>query len=208
MGNAVVFLDRDGVIIKHVPNVHKMEDIDIFSFSSEAIRMLNKLHLLVIVVTNQPQVAKGYLTEENLKKINRKIVDDLEKGGAKIDAVYYCPHHPDKGFSGEKEEYKIECNCRKPKIGMIEEAAKRFDADLSKSFIVGDSTTDMQTGENVKRKYAGFRTILVKTGLAGKDGKYSVHEDFSVENLLDATKLIHKLYGYKSNKKADIGRTD
>jgi histidinol-phosphate phosphatase family protein len=202
MGNAVVFLDRDGVIIKHVPDIHRMEDVDIFSFSPEAVRMLNKLHLLVIVVTNQPQVAKGYLTEEDLKKINQKIVGDLKKNGAKIDAVYYCPHHPDKGFPGERQEYKVECSCRKPKIGMIEEAAKRFDADLSKSFIVGDSTMDIKTGENVKQKYSGFKTILVKTGLGGKDGRYLVNEDFVVENLLDAAKLIQSIVkvGMSENK--------
>ncbi len=194
MGNIAVFLDRDGVIIKHVPDIHKMEDIDIFSFSAEAIRILNELHLLVVVVTNQPQVARGYLTEEDLKKMNNKIVGELKDDGAKIDAVYYCPHHPDKGFPGEKKEYKIECNCRKPKIGMVEGATKRFDIDLSKSFIVGDSTVDIKTGENVKQKYPGFRTILVKTGLAGRDGRYLVHEDFTAENLLDAAKLIKGLY--------------
>lgn len=202
MGNAVVFLDRDGVIIKQVPDIHKMEDVDVFSFSAEAVKMLNKLHLLVIVVTNQPQVAKGYVTEEDLKKMNQKIVGDLKKNGARIDAIYYCPHHPDKGFPGERQGYKVECGCRKPKIGMIEEAAKRFDADLSRSFIIGDSTVDIKTGENVKQKYSGFKIILVKTGLGGKDGRYVVHEDFVAEDLLDAAKLIRSIVkvGTSENK--------
>ncbi len=193
MKNIAVFLDRDGVVIRYVHDIHTLKDVEVFSFSAEAIRMLNEMHLKVILVSNQPQVAKGLLAEDDVKKMNGKVVNELEKNGAKIDALYYCPHHPDKGFPGERAGYKIECACRKPKTGMIDEAEERFDIDLSKSFIVGDSTTDIQTGENVKRKHPGFRTILVKTGLAGKDGKYAACEDFVAENLLDAAKLIKSL---------------
>ena len=193
MKSIAAFLDRDGVIIKYVPDICKTEDMEIFSFSSEAIKILNESKVLVIIVANQPQVAKGYCTEEIVKEINNNIVDELKKEGAIIDAVYYCPHHPEKGFTGERPEYKIECDCRKPKIGMIEEAAKRFDIDITKSFIVGDSTWDTKTGKNAEKKYPGFKTILVRTGLAGKDGKYVVDQDFTVDNLLEAAKLIKSL---------------
>jgi histidinol-phosphate phosphatase family protein len=188
-----VFLDRDGVIIKYAPDICRMEDLELFSFSPEAVRILNRSKFLVIIVTNQPQIAKNYCTEETVKKMNDKIVNELKKEGAKIDAVYYCPHHPEKGFPSERAEYKIECTCRKPKIGMVEEAAKRFNIDLTKSFIVGDETRDIKTGENVKKKYPGFRTILVRTGLKGKDGKYTVKQDFTAETLLEAAKLIKSL---------------
>jgi mannose-1-phosphate guanylyltransferase/phosphomannomutase len=188
-----VFLDRDGVIIKYVPDICRAEDIELFNFSSEAVKILNRLKFLVIVVTNQPQIAKNYCTEETVKEMNDKMVDELEKEGARIDAVYYCPHHPEKGFPGERAEYKIKCNCRKPKIGMVEEAAKRFNIDLTKSFIIGDETRDIKTGENVKKKYPGFRTILVRTGSAGGDRKYTTNQDFTAETLLDAAKLIKSL---------------
>jgi histidinol-phosphate phosphatase family protein len=193
MRSIAAFLDRDGVVIKYVKDICRMDDLEVFSFSSEAVRMLNESGVLVIMASNQPQVAKGYCTEETVKEMDDRIVEGLKEEGAVIDAAYYCPHHPEKGFAGERPEYKIECDCRKPKIGMIEEAAKRFDIDLTGSFIVGDSTWDTKTGENVREKYPGFRSILVKTGLAGKDGKYTAKQDFTADNLLEAAKLIRSL---------------
>ena len=191
--NIAAFLDRDGVITEYIPDICKIEQLKIFDFSFKAIRMLNELKILIIITTNQPQVAKGYCTEKTIKEINNKLVSELKKDGAIVDATYYCPHHPEKGYPGERLEYKINCNCRKPKIGMIEEAAKRFDIDLTKSFIIGDSTWDTKTGENVRKKYPGFKTILVRTGLAGRDGKYVASQDFVVDNILEAAKLIKSL---------------
>ena len=189
------FLDRDGVIVKYVADPIKLSDIHLFDFSAQAVKILNGLNMHVIVITNQPQIAKGFTTEENVKTMNKKMVDELKAKGAEIDAVYFCPHHPDKGFPGERSEYKIDCVCRKPKTGMLEWAKERFDIDMHNSFIIGDSTVDIKTGENAKENYPGFRTILVKTGLAGKDGKYGVSPDFTSENLLEAAKLIKPLLG-------------
>ena len=193
MKNIAAFLDRDGVINKFVPDLSKKEQIRILDFSAEAIRLLNELKFVVIIVVNSPQVAKGYCTEEMIKEINNKVVSELKEKGAIIDAVYSCPHHPERGFPGENIKYKIKCNCRKPNIGMLEEAAADFNIDLSRSFIVGDTTLDIKAGENVRKKYPGFKTILVKTGLSGLDGKYFTTPDFVVENILEAAKLIKSL---------------
>ncbi len=202
MKNAAVFLDRDGVIIKDVPDIHRIEDIEVFSFSAEGIKILNRLGFLVIVVTNQPQVAKGLCTEDTVKAMNRKITEQLHAQGAKIDAVYYCPHHPDKGFSGENPEYKIDCACRKPKIGMIENAAGRFGIDLSRSFIIGDTMRDIKTGENVAMRYQNFRSVLVRSGANDDDDRFSAKPDFTADNLLDAARLIGKIVT-KENKDAE-----
>ena len=104
-----------------------------------------------------------------------------------INDIFFCPHHPHKGFEGEVTELKIDCDCRKPKIGMLSKAAEKFNIDLSQSWYVGDTTMDIQTGIN-----AGMKTVLVKTGEAGKDGKYPVKADYETENLIDAVdKILH-----------------
>lgn len=109
----------------------------------------------------------------------------LGQNGAYIDKIYYCPHHPDKGFEGEIKELKIDCDCRKPKIGMLEEAKRDFNIDFNKSYIIGDSTLDVKTGIN-----AGMKTILVKTGQAGEDKKYDVTADFTENDIYAAVKKI------------------
>jgi histidinol-phosphate phosphatase family protein len=193
MKSPAVFLDRDGVVIKNVPNMCNMKKLKIFASTAKAVKMLKESGFLVIIVTNQPQIAKGFCTERTVRRINKKIIDDLAKKGAVIDWVYYCPHHPEKGFPGEIARYKIICSCRKPKIGMLEKAKKRFGIDMSRSFIVGDSTTDIRTGKNAAGRYPGFRSVLVKTGLAGKDGVFEAKPDFSVGNVLNAAELIRSL---------------
>jgi len=182
--NKAVFLDRDGVINEEVDLLHKPDQLKLIEGSAEAIKLLNK-NFYVIVVTNQPQVARGLCSEDDIQEINEKLKRELEKFNARIDAVYYCPHHPEKGFPGENPEYKIECDCRKPKIGMLEQAAKDFDLDLEFCFIIGDRTVDLKTGKN-----ANCRTILVRTGYAGEDKKYESKPDFVADNLLEAAKLI------------------
>ena len=111
---------------------------------------------MAIVVTNQPVIARGEVTESELDEIHKKMETLLGQGGAYIDALYYCPHHPDKGFEGEISDLKIDCNCRKPKPGMLFQAAADYNIDLSQSWMIGDSENDMKAGKN-----AGCRTLLV-----------------------------------------------
>lgn len=192
--NKAVFLDRDGVINVEVDLLHKTEQLKLIEGSADAIKILNK-DFYVIIVTNQPQVARGLCSEEDIQRINEVLKKELEKFDARIDGIYYCPHHPERGFPGENPRYKIECECRKPKIGMLKKAARDFDLDLESCFIVGDRTVDIKTGKNVN-----CRTILVKTGYAGKDNKYGVKPDFVANNILEAAKLINAIRKMEDSK--------
>ena len=172
-----VFFDRDGVINADAWPLTKIENVVLVPKIAEAIKKLNP-DFLIIVVTNQGSIARGFSTVEEIKAINNFIIQELENQGAKIDGVYFCPHHQD--FTGS-------CKCRKPEPGMILQAAKEHDIDLSKSFIIGDKTSDIMAGKN-----AGIKTILVKTGDAGKDGRCDVVPDFEAENSLEAAEIILK----------------
>jgi len=176
-----IFLDRDGVINKEVNNLKHVSEFELLDGVPEAIKKINQSDFLAIVITNQPVIAKGMCTLHELKKIHTKMEYLLGLERAYLDKIYFCPHHPDKGFAGEIEELKIECSCRKPNIGMIERAVEEFNIDLHNSYFIGDSTTDIQTGTN-----AGLQTILVNTGYAGKDKKFDVLPSFKSENLLSA----------------------
>lgn len=183
-----IFLDRDGVINEYVGEVTKEKDFIIYAFAAEAIQKINDAGYLAIVITNQPGVAKGFMTEQTLQRIHQKMESEIVLGEGKIDAVYYCPHHPEKGFEGEILALKIDCVCRKPKIGMITKAVKDFNIDLEKSFFIGDSITDAKTAEN-----AGIKFIGVKTGFGVKDGKHQLRKKFPLyENLLDAVMRVLK----------------
>ena len=180
-----VFIDRDGVINKEVDNLIDIKDFELLDGVLEAIELLNKSSFLAIIVTNQPAVAKGFCSIETINEINMKLETVLGDNGLKLEAIYFCPHHPEKGFTGENKEYKIECSCRKPKIGLLEDARKYFNIDYSKSYIIGDSTRDILAG-----KTAGVKTILVKTGYAGKDNIYNVQPDYVSRDLLEAVENI------------------
>ncbi len=184
-----VFLDRDGVVITATHLVTKMQEVEIEKNAPDAIRIFNDLGFKVIIVTNQPQVARGLCTEEDVIKINKNIKKTMEKDGAIIDDIYFCPHHPEmhEDVPEYAKKYRIDCRCRKPKTGMILEAAKKHDIDLSKSFMIGDRTVDAMTGKN-----AGIKTILVKTGRAGMDGKYDTIPDHICADLMEAAKLIKR----------------
>lgn len=123
--------------------------------AAQAIRKLNEAGWLVILATNQPVLARGEVSEEELTEIHNKMETLLGKEGAYVDAIYYCPHHPDKGFAGERPEYKIECSCRKPKPGLLFRAAQDYHIDLKKSWMVGDSAADMGAGKAAGCKTAG-----------------------------------------------------
>jgi len=141
-----VFLDRDGTINKYSGFITHPDQIELLPGVSEAIRKLNNSAYLTIVVTNQPIIARGDCDHDELNAIHRRLERLLGEAGAYLDAIFYCPHHPDKGFTGERAEYKIECPCRKPQPGMLLQAHEKFNIDLSKSYMVGDHDRDVQAG--------------------------------------------------------------
>ena len=140
------------------------------------------------MVTNQPAVAKGYLSADDLAKVHAKLETLLGAEHALLDRIYFCPHHPEKGFAGERPEYKIPCQCRKPEPGMLLAAAAELNIDLPRSFMIGDRTADILAGAR-----AGCRTILVRTGAAGQDGRYPCRPDFTCDDLAAAVALIGEL---------------
>ena len=154
-----IFLDRDGTINKYVGFLRNINDFELIDGVAEAIRKINESGYLAVVVTNQPVVARGEVSFEELEEIHSKMETLLGKEGAYLDAIYYCPHHPHKGYEGERPELKIDCDCRKPKPGMLLKAAEDFNIDLSKSWMVGDGENDIQAGIN-----AGCKTVLLSNG--------------------------------------------
>ena len=142
------FLDRDGTINHYVGFLRDINDFFLTSDAAQAIKHINASGYLVIVITNQPVIARGEVTWEELNFIHNKMETELGKQGAYIDAIYFCPHHPHKGYEGEISELKIDCDCRKPKPGMILKAAEDFNIDISQSYMIGDSDNDVKTGIN------------------------------------------------------------
>ncbi|MFH1521130.1 MAG: HAD family hydrolase [Candidatus Micrarchaeota archaeon] len=187
--NYLVLLDRDGTINTHVGLVTKPEQLVLLPNAAKAIKLLNDHNIFVAIITNQSIVARNLCTEAEAEAINQHLVDMLAKYGAKIDAIYYCPHHPEKNHpEANSSFYRINCDCRKPKPGMLVKAAKHFRIAPENCFMVGDSTRDMLAGKNF-----GCKTILLRTGEGGKDGKYHVLPDYTSDNLYEAAKLIVNL---------------
>jgi mannose-1-phosphate guanylyltransferase / phosphomannomutase len=176
-----VFLDRDGTINIEVEYLRHVKQLRMLSGVAGAIKELNMLGFLVVVLTNQAVIARGWLSEKGLDEIHAVMIKRLGRYGAKIDAIYYCPHHP----NADLKKYKMECRCRKPNVGMIIDAVKKYKIDRKKSFMIGDTTRDILAG-----KKARLRTILVKTGYAGEDGKHEINPDFVAKDLRGAVKVI------------------
>ncbi len=186
---AAVFLDRDGVINREVGHLRRKEDFDLLPETAQALRSLNQSGMLSVVATNQPVIARGECSEEGLAAIHNRMDTLLGKEGAYIDRLYYCPHHPDKGFAGERSELKIACACRKPGIAMLEQARQDLNIDFTRSWLIGDRTGDMLAARN-----AGVRSILVRTGAAGQDGAYPVAPDYTARDLSAACAFIIDQY--------------
>ena len=182
-----VFLDRDGTMNISKGFISKAEDLELIPGTIEAVKAINKSGALAIVITNQPVIARGECSFEELHNIHNKLKTLLGEKGAFVDDIFYCPHHPDKGFEGEVPELKFDCECRKPKTGMIEEAVDKYNIDLSRSYMVGDSTMDLETARN-----AGVKSVLVETGFAGNDAKYDRSCDIKAKDLFDAVEKIIK----------------
>lgn len=154
-----IFLDRDGTINKYVGFLRKIEDFELANDAADAIKLINKSGYLAIVITNQPVIARGEVTVAELQNIHNKMETLLGYEGAYIDGLYYCPHHPHKGYEGEVHELKIACDCRKPKPGLILRAAEDFNIDLQNSWMIGDSDSDVTAGEA-----AGCKSIKINEG--------------------------------------------
>lgn len=155
MATPAVFLDRDGTMIEDAGYLWRASDVRWFPGTSEAIGLLNRAGFLVCVTTNQAGVARGYYGEDDVRALHAHMATHLESGGARIDAWFYCPHHPEAAVS----RYRVQCDCRKPEPGMIRQACAQFDIDLARSFVIGDKRLDVESAVR-----AGARGILVRTG--------------------------------------------
>ena len=180
-----IFLDRDGTINEEMDFITSAKELHLIPGSAEAIREANKLGFKVIIITNQSGVARGLLSEEQLLNIHKNLLDQLDDLDAHIDAIYYCPHHPEFGT----ERYRMECECRKPNKGMLSQAAKEFGLDLNRSFVIGDRMIDVQTANN-----AGAIPILVLTGYGKQEldlcRQNNLRISYVAENLEDAMRHI------------------
>ena len=172
-----IFLDRDGTINKYVGFLRDIEQFELIDGAAEAIRLINESGYLAIVVTNQPVIARGEASFEELDTIHNKMETLLGAEGAYIDAIYYCPHHPHKGYEGEVPELKIDCDCRKPKPGMLLKAAQDFNIALSQSWMIGDGENDVKAGQA-----AGCKTVLIDSE--------DYDQDMTADSLLRAVEQI------------------
>lgn len=183
---SAVFLDRDGTIIKdHEQGITRSEQLILLPHVAEAIHKFNHHGIRTIVITNQPVIAKGFCTEADVQLIHNKLETFLGQQHAFLDRIYFCPHHPEKGFPGERPELKINCDCRKPHTAMVEQAITQFHIERQHSWFIGDTTTDVQTAKN-----AQIKSVLIKTGQAAQDKKYSITPDFIFNSLLEAAEFI------------------
>lgn len=180
-----IFMDRDGTIVRDVDLLHRVEDLELMPFSAAAIKKINNSDYLGFLATNQPVVARNLCDTSVIAMMHNKLETLLGREGAYLNDIYFCPHHPDRGYPEENPEFKVDCDCRKPKTGMIEKAVKEYNVDIAKSWFIGDMTTDIQTGRN-----AGMKAVLVRTGKAGQDRKIDVEPDYILDNVEDAIDFI------------------
>ena len=173
-----IFLDRDGTLNKYVGFLRDINEFELLDGVTDAVKEINASGYLAVVVTNQPVIARGEVTVPELNEIHNKLETLLGNDGAYIDGLYYCPHHPDKGFEGEIPELKFECGCRKPKPGMLIKASEDLNIDLKASWMIGDGRNDVEAGRN-----AGCRTVYI-----GTDD--SVESDFRADTLKNAVRII------------------
>ncbi len=177
-----IFLDRDGTVNQEVGYLRRLSQIEILEGAAEGIRKWNENGFLVIIVSNQSGIARGYFSLETARQINAAIVQKLEHQGARIDDVYLCPHHEE----GVLPEYAIRCTCRKPLPGLIWQARDRYQIDLSQSYMIGDKESDLAAARN-----AGCRGILVLTGYGRKEvHKITEKPYYIAKNLDDAARMI------------------
>jgi D,D-heptose 1,7-bisphosphate phosphatase len=184
-----VFLDRDGTLNVEHGLIRRPEDLEVFPYAGPAIRRLNKAEWRTVLVSNQPIIARGEVTQAQLRRIQARLETEIGRDHAYFDGIYICPHHPDRGFPGERTELKIRCDCRKPEPGLIFNAQKDLNIDLARSWYIGDATADLGAAEK-----AGVSSILVETGHGGLDRSYPYEARFTVANVAEAVTFILDVY--------------
>ena len=188
MKRPAVFIDRDGTISEEVGYVNHPSRYRVFPYAARAVKLLNEAGWLAVLVTNQAGVARGYFAEALINEVHAALASELERGGARLDAVYYCPHHPTVGES----PYRLDCDCRKPRPGLVRRAADELNVDLSASWMVGDRYGDVELARN-----AGLRSAFVLSGYGRGEWEYQrtrwPHQpDLVAEDLLEAVREILK----------------
>lgn len=173
-----IFLDRDGTINKYVGFLRNINEFELLDGAADAIKKINASGYLAIVITNQPVIARGEVSFEELERIHNKMETLLGKKGAYLDAIYFCPHHPHKGYEGERPELKFDCDCRKPKPGMLLKAAQDFNIDLAQSWMIGDGENDIRAGQN-----AGCQTAFIGNESYGQTVTVSSLKNFVEQHL-------------------------
>jgi D-glycero-D-manno-heptose 1,7-bisphosphate phosphatase len=186
MKQRAVFIDRDGTISEEVGYINHVSRFRLFPYAPAAIKHLNENGWLAIVITNQAGVARGYFSEDTIQAVHDAMTNELKSNGAQLDAVYYCAHHPSVG----EPPYRFDCDCRKPKPGLILRAAKNFDIDLKKSWMVGDRYSDVELARN-----AGVKSMFVLSGYGRGEwehqrASWAEQPDLVAEDLLEAVRLI------------------
>jgi D-glycero-D-manno-heptose 1,7-bisphosphate phosphatase len=186
MSKIAVFIDRDGTMSEEVGYVNHLSRFKLLTNTAAAVKLLNDAGVLAIVATNQAGVARGYFEEPMIGHVHEKLRAELARSNAKLDAIYYCPHHPSAG----KPPYRTECNCRKPQPGMILKAKDELDVDLNRSYMIGDKISDVEFGQKL-----GLKSIMVMTGYGIGEYEHQrqdwkVTPDFMAADLLEAVKWI------------------
>lgn len=180
-----VFLDRDGTLNVDKGHLYHPRQLELYPGAGAALRFLRESGFRIVVITNQPVIARGEASEEDVAAIHRRLEWDLGQAGAFVDAIYFCPHHPDRGFPGERPDLKIACDCRKPGTGLIEQACRDIRIDLRSSWMIGDQTRDVELARR-----AGMRSVLVQTGMAGRDAEYATTPDHVAADIATAARLV------------------
>jgi D-glycero-D-manno-heptose 1,7-bisphosphate phosphatase len=188
MKRRAVFMDRDGTISEEIGYVNHPSRYRVFPYSAEAVRLLNEAGWLAVLVTNQAGVARGYFTEEMIGSVHNILRAEMERGGARLDAIYYCAHHPSVG----QPPYRVDCDCRKPKPGLIRRAAEELEIDLEQSWMVGDRYSDIELARN-----AGVSAAFVLSGYGRGEWEFqrvdwTTEPDLVAEDLLEAVRKIIK----------------
>jgi D-glycero-D-manno-heptose 1,7-bisphosphate phosphatase len=178
-----IFIDRDGTLNEEVGYIRELGQFRLYDYATEAVRLINQAGWLAIIITNQSGIARGLFTEELLAEVHQKMIAELEQAGAGVDAIYFCPHHPNLG----EPPFRLDCDCRKPKPGLLERAAVEFQLTLSDCVVIGDRFRDIETAQAV-----GARGVLVLTGYGREELETppGVRPDHIAANLLEAVRWV------------------
>ena len=184
-GQPAIFLDRDGTLCVEKGHLRTPDELEMLPEVGPTLRALRKAGFRLVILTNQPVIARGEATERDVAAVHRKLAWEIGKEGAYLDAIYLCPHHPDHGHPGERVELKIKCECRKPGTKMVEQACHDLGIDAAQSWMIGDRTFDIEMARR-----AGLRSVLVRTGVGGRDGKFPASPDYVADDLAAAAAVI------------------